>query len=207
MIKEACVESFREALMAERKGADRIELCAELHVGGTTPSYAVIEKTAGKLKIPVMVMIRPRGGHFIYNRLEIKIMQQSILICRETGVKGIVLGVLDFNNRIDVNITALLTEFAHPLEVTFHKAIDETGNPVEELEKLLRIPGITRVLTSGKAPTALEGKIMIRKMIENSGNNLIIMPAGRITSENLDEVAREIPAREFHGRKIVGNLN
>ena len=125
MILEACVETFEEALKAESLGVNRIELCDDLSVGGITPSYALLDSVKKQLKIPVMVMIRPRGRNFVYDSSELKLMKQSIDVCKSLGVMGVVFGILDQKNLIDIKSTKLLAEYASPLEVTFHKAIDE----------------------------------------------------------------------------------
>ena len=203
ILKEACVESLQEAIMAEKNGADRIELCAELNLGGTTPGYHLIEKAKAVLKIPIMVMIRPRGGNFIYNPMEIRLMKQSIDICKQLEVLGVVFGILDDKKQIDPIVTGMLADYSKPLKITFHKAIDETPEPVESVKLLNKIPGITRILTSGGKATAIEGAPMISKMIKKARPDLIIIAAGKVTHENLHEISKIIPATEFHGRRIV----
>ena len=206
MVIEACVETFQEALQAEAKGADRIELCGELDIGGITPSYALLDSVIQKLSIPVMVMVRPRCGNFIYNTLELRTMKQSIDICKSLGVMGIVLGILDEHNNIDIKNTMKLVEHAAPLDVTFHKAIDDTNDLIKAVKDLKKIKGITRILTSGGKPTALEGADQINEMIKAAGNTCKILAAGRITDKNLKKVSGILHTDEFHGRKIVGEL-
>ncbi len=207
ILKEACVESIQEALCAQERGADRIELCASLDVGGLTPSNDMIEEAKRRLHIPVMVMIRPRGGNFIYNRQEIRDMQASIDFCRKTSVAGIVFGFLNLKNSIDIDLTYNMALYGYPLEITFHKAIDATPDPVREVKALKKIKEIKRILTSGGAATALEGARVIRRMILAAGNSATIIAAGKITRENLAEISGLIPTGEFHGRKIVGPLD
>ena len=206
ILKEACVENLREAIRAEELGADRIELCADLSVGGITPDHETIKKAKSELSIPVMVMIRPRGGRFIYSDTELEAMKDSIDFCKKTRVHGIVFGFLSIDNQIDAATTLIMAEYASPMEITFHKAIDETPDPEESVKALLSIKGITRILTSGGKTTALEGSEKINRMIEIAGERIIIMAAGRITNENLAGISALIPGKEFHGRKIVGNL-
>lgn len=206
MILEACVETIEEAIRAEMLGAHRIELCADLQVGGTTPSYALLESVLGKLKIPVMVMIRPRGGNFVYDPLELKSMKQSIEVCKSLKVKGVVFGILDRRNHIDQINTSRLAEYAAPLEVTFHKAIDDTADLISSAGILIRIPGVTRILTSGGMATALEGADVINKMIDAAGDAVKVLAAGRITKYNLGELSKLLNTDEFHGRRIVGDL-
>jgi copper homeostasis protein len=206
-IREACVENFREAINARDLGAERIELCARLDLGGITPSYGLIESVKKNLQIPVMVMIRPRGGDFVYDQMELKIMRQNIETCKLIGITGIVFGFLDHSGEVDAELTRDFVQLAYPLEVTFHKAIDETSDPIAAVEKLKNIEGISRILSSGGRETAIEGAETLNRMITVAADRLIIMAGGRVTAENLQEVSGLIHTREFHGRKIVGPLN
>lgn len=202
MIKEACVESYLEAKSAAEKGANRIELCENLAVGGTTPSYGTIKSCLKNLKIPTFVMIRPRGGDFVYSKDEIEIMEEDIKICKELGVKGIVYGFLNEDMTIDYELLARMVKISKPMEITFHKAIDEVENPVDEVLKLAKL-GVKRILTSGKCITALEGSEMLNRMIKIGENKIKIVVAGRVTIENLKIVSEKIPNLEYHGKKIV----
>jgi copper homeostasis protein len=205
MILEACVENLSEALIAQQRGANRIELCENLAVGGTTPSYGTIITCKKHLSIPVIVMIRPRGGDFAYSPMEVEAMIEDIRICQKAGADGIATGVLNSSGEIDLPILRRLISEAGSMQITFHKAIDETADIETEIQKL-KDTGIHRVLTSGGAPTALEGSGMLNKLISLTAGSLIILTAGKVTSENLDTLSKLIPSREFHGRKIVGNL-
>ncbi len=207
MIKEACVETFEEALRAEKNGADRIELCSDLKNDGLTPSFDLMGKTISGLNIPIMVMIRPRAGGFVYSEIEIKKMKSEIDLAKKAGASGIVLGLLTKDNKIDTKNTAILCEYAKPLPVTFHKAIDNMENPVHAVQILKRIHGIKRILTSGGQATALEGKNTLVKMIETAGKQIEIIVAGKVTDKNINALNRLTGANEFHGRKIVGELN
>ena len=202
MIKEACVESFEKAKEAQDKGANRIELCENLAVGGTTPSYGTVKVCLEKLNIPIFPMIRARGGNFIYSKYEIEIMKEDIKIFKELGVKGIVLGCLTHDNKIDLELTKELVDLAYPIEVTFHKAIDEILNPLDYIDDLVNI-GIKRILTSGGKATALEGKDLINEIIKKSNERLKIVVAGKVTKENLNELSNLIYTNEFHGKLIV----
>ena len=202
MIKEACVESFEKALEAQNNGANRIELCENLAVGGTTPSYGTVKVCLEKLDIPIFPMIRARGGSFVYSKDEIEIMKDDIKIFKELGVKGVVLGCLTSDNKIDLELTKKLVNLAYPMEVTFHKAIDEIQNPLDYIDNLINI-GIKRILTSGGKVTALEGKDLINEMIKKSNGRLKIVVAGKVTKENLNELSNLISANEFHGKLIV----
>jgi copper homeostasis protein len=205
MIREACVENLSEALIAQERGAERIELCENLAEGGTTPSYGTIVTCKKHLSIPVIVMIRPRGGNFVYSPLEVDSMLEDIRICQEAGADGIATGALTASGHIDLQILRRLINAAGSMQITFHKAIDETGNIETEIQKL-KNTGIHRVLTSGGAPTALEGNRMLNKLIHLTTGSLVIVTAGKVTSQNLDTLRRLIPSTEFHGRKIVGDL-
>lgn len=206
MIKEACVETYEEALLAERRGANRIELCSDLANDGLTPSDELIQKTCSALKIPVMVMIRPRAGDFICSEDEIVRMKQEIDMAKKGGASGVVLGLLTPENEIDEKNTRLLAAYAQPLPVTFHKAIDLLKNPEEGVEILKEINGIKRILTSGGKATAKEGAETIQRMLKLAGKNVTILVAGKVTNLNIDEIQHLTGAREFHGRKIVGDL-
>ncbi len=207
MIREACVETLEEALNAEALRADRIELCSDLHMDGLTPSNELIREVKHKLGIPVKVMIRPRPGNFNYSRAEIEEMLGSIAFCRSEQVEGVVFGVLNSENELDIPAIKTLSISAAPMKVTIHKAIDLTTDPIRELERLIEAGGIHSVLSSGKAPTAIEGAAMLQRMIFTAGQRIEIIVAGRVTFENLGEVSRLIHADAYHGRKILGNLN
>ena len=202
MIKEACVESLIDAIEAEKRGADRIELCDNLSQGGTTPSYGTIKLALSTLKIPVFPIIRPRGGDFYYTPAEIEVIKEDIKICKSLGVKGVVLGILTADKKIDFKTLAEFMELAKPMEVTFHKAIDELEDPTLVIDELINL-GVKRILSSGTKPTALEGKDILNKMIEKSGDRLTIVVAGKVTKEILPEVSSLIPAKEYHGKVIV----
>jgi copper homeostasis protein len=206
MIKEACVEGFTEALRAQELGADRIELCENLEVGGTTPSWGTLCCCKKYLKIPVIAMIRPRGGSFVYSQEEQEIMAGDIKACLSAGIDGIAIGMLTAAGEVDLTGLHNLLKSAGNMQVTFHKAIDVTRDPVKEFIRLRDSGIIKRVLTSGGAPTAREGAGMIRKMIVHGSDRLTVVAAGKVTCDNLVELSQLIPAEEFHGRKIVGDL-
>lgn len=202
MIIEACVENYSEALAAKNAGANRIELCENLAVGGTTPSFGTIKLCCSGLKIPVVTMIRPRGGNFVYTDQEFEIMQADVEICRNLGSSAIVFGFLTKNNEIDTERTKMLVQLAQPLKTVFHKAFDEVPDPFEALEQLVD-SGISRILTSGTKNTALEGQEILRKLIDRAAGRIAIVVAGGVTYENITQLQQFIPATEFHGRKIV----
>lgn len=202
MIREKCIGSFLEAIEAQELGAERVELCDNLTEGGTTPSYGTIKMVVEKLNIPTFVIIRPRGGDFYYTPEEIEIMKEDIKVCKNLGVKGVVIGALNRDNTINYEAIQDMITLAKPMSVTFHKAIDELKDPVSEVKKLAKI-GVNRILTSGTKETALEGKKILKKMIKEAGDEIIIIVAGKVTKENLDEISTLIPTKEYHGKKIV----
>ncbi len=206
MILEACAVNLVEAIKAEELGAHRIELCDNLHVGGTTPSAGTIKVTAEMLDIPINVLIRPRGGPFIYSPHEIEIMKQDILICKVAGVEGIVIGTLTKEKTIDIGLLNEFIEFARPLKVTFHKAIDKTTDIMEEFKNLLET-GTDYVLTSGGEVDALAGAAMINEMQKISDGRIKIIAAGTITDANLLAHQEALNVDEFHGQKILGDLS
>jgi len=206
MIKEACVETFEEAVLAEQRGANRIELCSALHLDGLTPSVELMQKACATLKIPVMVMIRPKAGNFVYSENDILQMEAEIDQAKKAGAAGVVFGLLTPENKIDEANTRRLANYAQPLPVTFHKAIDALDDPVEGAKTLKNIEGIRRILTSGGKPTALEGKATIREMMRVTEGKITILVAGKVLESNLEEIQKVTGAKECHGRRIVGEL-
>lgn len=206
MIIEACVENINEALRAESLGANRVELCENLKVGGTTPSAGTIAIVKKILKIPVMVLIRPRGGSFIYSSYEIEVMKHDIEICKKIGVVGVVIGALTKEHSIDIDLVNELIRLARPMDVTYNKSIDKTFNIIEEFKNLLKTD-IDRVLTSGGAKTAFDGRSIINEMVEISNGKVKIISAGKVHQSDLPKLQKLITCNEFHGKKIVGNLS
>lgn len=206
MVIEACVENINEALRAESLGANRIELCENLRIGGTTPSAGTIKVAHDVVNIPIMVLIRPRGGNFIYSKNEINIIKHDIMVCKEIGVHGVVIGALTREHTIDLPLLNELIELARPLQVTFNKAIDKTFNVLEEFKKLMNTD-IDRVLTSGGAKTAFDGRAIINEMVSIANGKVKVISAGKVHHSDLEKLRKIIHVDEFHGKKIVGNLN
>ena len=207
IIKEACVETFEEAILAEKKGADRVELCSRLDLDGLTPERKIIEKVLGALSIPIKIMIRPRAGNFSYNDQELNRMKEDILFCKDLNVQGVVFGILDQNKTIDMENMKYLSDIADNLEITFHKAIDQTDSIIDEIDRLLAIDSISSILTSGGAYNAHAGSSLLKKAVEKYEDIITIIPAGSITKNNIHELHQIIGAKEYHGRKIVGDLD
>ena len=182
MLLEICANSYQSAINAEKAGANRIELCSELAVGGITPSYGLLKKVMADLTIPVHVLIRPRSGDFTFSDAEFDIMKENILLCKELGVSGIVSGVLHTNNTIDIKRTKELVEHSKPLNFTFHRAFDWVLNPEEEIKKLEKID-VDRILTSGQITSAEKGIHTLAQW--NKSTRIKILPGGGINSENI----------------------
>jgi copper homeostasis protein len=200
---EAAVESLESALAAQGAGANRVELCANLSVGGTTPGASLIAAVLDKTNLPVFVMIRPRGGGFVYSDDEIEEMLGDIEHARSTRVAGIVTGVLTPDARVDVERTRALVNAASGLPVTFHKAFDSTDNLPEALEQLVQI-GVSRVLTSGGAPTALDGASAIADLVDRARDRIAIIAGGKVRAHNVRELIARTGVREVHARDVRG---
>jgi copper homeostasis protein len=196
---EAAVESLDDALAAVDGGADRLELCANLADGGTTPSEALIADVVEQVAIPVFVMIRPRGGSFVYSTSELDEMRRSMDRARELDVDGFVLGVLNASNRIDVIRTQSLVDVAGDLPVTFHRAFDRVADRIDALDTLVDL-GIGRVLTSGGAPTAEQGMAQLRELVEAAGDEIVILAGGGVRFQNVVELVEETGVTEVHAR-------
>ncbi|WP_373055731.1 copper homeostasis protein CutC [Zunongwangia sp. H14] len=205
-LKEACVETFQQAMNAENLGANRIELCARLDLEGITPSKELIKQCMDRLNIPLRIMIRPRAGDFVYSEEEMEKMKSSIRFCKDLGVDGVVFGILNKDKTLNLDAISKLVNFALPLKVIIHKAIDETPHILTAVKELCQIGGITSILTSGGKLRALEGIPVLKNMIEISRNQVEIIPAGNITSENVEDIHLQLGAKVYHGKLIVGKL-
>lgn len=189
--------NIESCLTAQQAGADRIELCADPGYGGTTPSYAFIRAAREKLSIALYVMIRPRGGDFLYSEDDFDIMKNDIAACRQLGCDGVVFGILDGQGQIDKKRCATLAELAYPMEATFHRAFDRVSDPLRSLEDIIGL-GFERILTSGLKPKAADATPMLAQLVEQAGDRIIIMPGSGVNSQNLANIARETGASEFH---------
>ncbi len=203
--KEACVETLEESIYAEQNGADRIELCSDLTNDGLTPSHGLLISVFEKVEIPIRAMIRPRAGDFHYSKAEIETMKASILFCKKLGIEGVVFGLLKEDKTVDVENTRELAKLAQPLKVTFHKAIDVTPDIFEAMNTLSEIEEISAVLTSGQKATAMEGNEVLNQLVQEFGNKIDIISAGKITPHNLPDLQNLIKGEWYHGRKIVSN--
>jgi len=200
---EVAVETLRSALAAENGGADRIELCANLDEGGTTPDTGLIASLIEQLRIPLAVIIRPRAGGFVYSDDEIRIMHGDIVRARGLGVRGIVAGVLRADRRIDVDGARALVDTAAGLPLTFHRAFDATPDLPEALEDVIAT-GAARLLTSGGAASALEGADAIAALVEQAKGRIAIIAGGGIREHNVRELIARTRVGEIHTRLSAG---
>jgi copper homeostasis protein len=194
---EICSGSLNSAIAAFRGGAGRIELCDNLYEGGTTPSYGCLKKASEIIRIPINVLIRPRGGDFCYNANEFGVMKDDILLCKDLGMNGVVIGILKENGDIDLDRIAELTELARPLSVTFHRAFDMVPDPYYAMDKIISL-GIDRILTSGQKESAVLGRELIKKLMEMAGRKVIILPGGGLNVGNIKEFDEYLNAPEYH---------
>lgn len=183
MIIEICAYSLQSCITAQQAGATRVELCAGLPEGGTTPSFGLIQLARQHLSIPLYVMIRPRGGDFLYTPTELEVMRADINVAKQLGADGLVLGLLNANGTVDEVKTRKLVELAHPLPVTFHRAFDLTRDPDEALEAVIRT-GAIRILTSGQQPTAEAGSPLLRRLVAQAAGRIEIMAGAGVSAKN-----------------------
>ncbi|HEY3372548.1 MAG TPA: copper homeostasis protein CutC [Prolixibacteraceae bacterium] len=203
LILEACVETLEDARSAEQRGANRIELCSALDQDGLTPSAKLTLQCVEQCSIPIMAMVRPRGGDFIYSDSEIQQMESEIAFFKQAGVAGVVFGLLTLEGTIDIENTRRLAMLASPLEVTFHKAIDYSADIFQSFRELNAIEGITRVLTSGGKDTAWHGRDLLKQMQAMPGRTIQIIAAGKILPENRSLITEFTGITELHGQRIV----
>jgi copper homeostasis protein len=194
---EISVETLEGALAAERGGADRIELCGDLSLGGVTPGAGLLRAVRAQVRIPIFSMVRPRAGDFVNSAAEFAEMKRSIIGAKASGMDGVVLGVLTKDHRVNVEQTRELVELAKPLPVTYHRAFDESADLHRALDDVIQ-SGAKRILTSGGAKSALEGAAVLAKLIEGAGERIVIVPGAGISAANIREIAQRTKAREFH---------
>ena len=194
---EVCVDSVESAVNAQQGGADRVELCDNLFEGGTTPSAGCIAVARANLSIGLQVIIRPRGGDFLYDEREVAVMRHDIRVAKELGADGVVIGALTALGQVDRAITQQLIELARPMNVTFHRAFDMTADPLKALEDLIEL-GVDRVLTSGQQATAWEGVELIAALVKRAAGRIIVMPGGGINEHNLPALVRQTGVRACH---------
>jgi copper homeostasis protein len=194
---EIAVDTVEAAVVAERGGADRVELCGDLSVGGVTPDAAALLAVRERIQIPVFVMIRPRAGNFVYSAAEFEEMKASIVTAKDLGADGLVLGILKADNSVDIRRTGELVSLAKPLPVTFHRAFDDCADLMRALVDVVQT-GASAILTSGGAASALEGAEHIASLIDAAAERITIIPGAGVNAENVLQVATRTRAWEFH---------
>lgn len=205
-ILEICAGSVESAVAARDGGAQRIELCAALEVGGVTPSAGLIAEARKVEGLTLNVIIRPRGGDFLYNEYETACMEQDIHTCKQLGVDGVVIGALTPDGDIDTVLCKRLIAAANGMSITFHRAFDMCRDPKKALEELIAM-GCDRVLTSGQAATAEAGRPLLKELVQQAGRRIIIMPGCGVNSNNAAAILSATGATEIHAsaRKSVGS--
>ncbi|MBT3208409.1 MAG: copper homeostasis protein CutC [Bacteroidetes bacterium] len=194
---EVCAISVESAIVAQEAGAKRIEFCDNIIEGGTTPSAGSIVLARKNLEIDLCILIRPRGGDFLYNEIEFETMKEDILMAKKLKADGVVIGVLNKNGFVDMKRTDELIKLAKPMEVVFHRAFDMCAEPFEALDQLIELK-IDRLLTSGQKQTALEGADLIKKLISKANDKIEIMPGSGIKLNNFTELMEKTKAQSFH---------
>ncbi len=197
MLLEIAVFNIQSALLATNAGADRIELCENPADGGTTPSYGTLKTVRQKITIPVFPIIRARGGDFFYTDDEFEVMQKDVLLCKQLGFEGVVIGLLNKDASVDIERTKRFVDLAYPLEVTFHRAFDRTKDAFKSLEDIIDC-GCQRILTSGQVPNAFDRKELIKKLNDQADDRIIIMPGSGIRSNNIKMLADFTGVNELH---------
>ncbi len=194
--------NLESALFAQENGADRVELCAEMHLGGTTPKIETIKKTKENLSIDVYVMIRPRGGNFVYSKEEFQQMKSEIEKIKNLNVNGFVFGILNEDSAINIEQNTELVNLAKPIPCTFHRAFDEVDNYKSALEDVISC-GFATILTSGTFSNVMEGKEVLKELVLQANNRIIIMPGGGLRSKNISELDKLVNAAFYHSSAIT----
>ena len=197
ILVEICCGSLEDALEAEQGGADRVELCSALFLGGLTPSLGTIMEAKARLKIPIMVMIRPRGGGFCYTKSEMAVMERDTVLAAEQGAEGMVFGILYADGGIDEERCARMRKLIGDRQAVVHRAFDVTPDPFRSLDQLVAL-GFTRVLTSGQEDTVLEGAHLIKRLIEYAGDRIEVLPGGGIKPLSLRQVVESTGCKQVH---------
>ena len=194
--------NLESALIAQENGADRIELCNGIKVGGTTPTVAIIENAKQNVSVDLYVMIRPRGGNFVYSDEEFQLMKQDILKIKTIGVTGFVFGILTNNNTIDIEKNKELIDLAKPIPCTLHRAFDAVENYKKALENVIEC-GFSTVLTSGTFSNVMEGKNVLRELVIQAKDRITIMPGGGLRSTNISELDELVNGNFYHSSAII----
>ena len=201
---EIAVFSVPSALDAIQAGAHRIELCENPNEGGTTPSYGSLVAMSKQQTVPIFPIIRPRGGDFLYTDIEFQIMKQDVLIAKELGFKGVVIGLLNVDGSIDKIRTAELVALAQPMQVTFHRAFDRCVDPMQGLEDIIAT-GCHRILTSGQVPNVANALSLIKQLVDQANGRIIIMPGSGVRANNINEILMQTGVVEIHSSARKNN--
>ena len=200
-IEIACF-NLESAVIAQKAGADRVELCADMSVGGTTPTIEIIQQAREHLTIDLYVMIRPRGGNFVYSEAEFEQMKSEIETIKKLDVNGFVFGILKDDNTINIEQNKVLVELVKPFSCTFHRAFDEVLNVEKALENVISC-GFSTILTSGTFPNVMEGKEVLKQLVNQAKNRIEIMPGGGLRSTNISEINEMVDANWYHSSAIT----
>jgi copper homeostasis protein len=200
-IEIACFK-LESATLAQKAGADRVELCANISVGGTTPSIEIIQQARKNITLDLYVMIRPIGGNFVYSEPEFQQMKSEIENIKKLGVNGFVFGILNEDNTINIEQNKVLVELAKPFPCSFHRAFDAVSNYEQALEDVIA-SGFSTLLTSGTFSNVMEGKVVLKKLVEQAKNRIEIMPGGGLRSTNISEVNQIVNANWYHSSAIT----
>jgi copper homeostasis protein len=197
MLLEVCAFNLQSALIAEKVGAKRVELCENPADGGTTPSYGTIKQTREKIGISLYPIVRPRAGNYFFDDNEFAIIKQDILLCKELGCDGISTGVSKINGEIDTERLKRMVEWAYPMGVTCHRVFDATPDPMQALEDIITC-GCERILTSGQKPSAPEGINLLAELVQQADGRITIMPGAGVRSSNIESLVNATGATEYH---------
>ena len=200
-IEIACF-NLESAVIAQKAGADRVELCADMSVGGITPTIEIIQQVREHLTIDLYVMIRPRGGNFVYSEAEFEQMKSEIETIKKLDVNGFVFGILKDDNTINIEQNKVLVELVKPFSCTFHRAFDEVLNVEKALEDVISC-GFSTILTSGTFPNVMEGKEVLKQLVNQAKNRIEIMPGGGLRSTNISEINEMVDANWYHSSAIT----
>jgi len=190
------------AVIAQENGADRVELCAEMEVGGTTPNFEIAKQVRNLISIDLNVMIRPRGGNFVYSEAEFQQMKNEIVQLKEMGVNGFVFGILNEDNSVNKSQNSELVALAKPLPCTFHRAFDEVSDAFQSLEDIIQC-GFQTILTSGQQPNVMEGINQLKELVSKANNRIVIMPGGGLRSSNIEFIQEKTKATFYHSSAIT----
>jgi copper homeostasis protein len=197
ILLEIAVFNIESALQAMDAGANRIEFCENPQEGGTTPSYGSLQVLAKLASIPVFPIIRPRGGDFLYSKYEFDSIKEDLIMIKELDYPGAVIGFLNSDGSIDIDRTTELVALAGEMEITFHRAFDRCNNAVKGLEAIIQT-GCKRILTSGQVPNANDALPILKQLVDQAGDRIIIMPGSGVRANNIEHIIQSTGAKEIH---------